>query len=106
MPAQIIDGKAIAAGIRAELRQDVEQFQQSSDLSPQLAAVLVGDDPASAVYVRNKQRACEQTGIRSVLHRLPAETSQADLLTLVAQLNEDADVHGILVQLPLATADR
>lgn len=101
MPAQIIDGKAIAAGIRSALREEVAEFQRTSGVMPQLAAVLVGDDPASAVYVRNKQRACEKTGIRSVLHRLPADTSQDELLDLVARLNQDMDVHGLLVQLPL-----
>jgi methylenetetrahydrofolate dehydrogenase (NADP+) / methenyltetrahydrofolate cyclohydrolase len=99
--AQIIDGKAVAARIRGELRRDVEEFQQKTGVVPQLAAVLVGDDPASAIYVRNKQRACAQAGIRSALHRLPVATSQTDLLSLVRQLNEDVDVHGILVQLPL-----
>lgn len=101
MPAQIIDGKAIAAGIRSELRNEVEVFQGQTGVVPRLAAVLVGDDPASAVYVRNKQRACEQAGIDSMLHRLPVDTTQQDLLNLVDRLNRDAEVHGILVQLPL-----
>ncbi|MEX0702949.1 MAG: bifunctional 5,10-methylenetetrahydrofolate dehydrogenase/5,10-methenyltetrahydrofolate cyclohydrolase, partial [Planctomycetales bacterium] len=70
-------------------------------VTPHLAAVLIGDDPASAVYVRNKERACAQAGLKSTLHRLPADTSQARLLELIAELNAAADVHGILVQLPL-----
>ncbi|MEW4489671.1 bifunctional methylenetetrahydrofolate dehydrogenase/methenyltetrahydrofolate cyclohydrolase FolD [Thalassoglobus sp. JC818] len=99
--AQIIDGKGVASRLREELAQKVAEFQQSKQVQPHLAAVLVGDDPASAVYVRNKQRACEKAGIRSTLHRLPAETSQSELLELVHSLNEQSDVHGILVQLPL-----
>ena len=101
MAATIIDGKAIAATIREELAVDVAAFHADSGITPHLAAVLVGDDPASAVYVRNKQRACEKTGIASTLHRLDADTSQDQLLDLVNQLNADADIHGILCQLPL-----
>ena len=101
MAATIIDGKAIAATIREELAVDVAAFHADSGITPHLAAVLVGDDPASAVYVRNKQRACEKTGIASTLHRLDADTSQDQLLDLVNQLNADTDIHGILCQLPL-----
>ena len=101
MTAQIIDGKAIAARIRQELAAQVETYVASGGSRPHLAAVLVGDDPASAVYVRNKERACQQAGMLSTLHRLPASTTQEELLTLVQQLNSDASVHGILVQLPL-----
>jgi len=101
MTATIIDGKAIAERIRASLREEVESFKAATGVTPHLAAVLVGDDPASAVYVRNKQRACAQTGMQSTLHRLSAETAEAELLDLVGNLNEDASVHGILVQLPL-----
>lgn len=101
MTATIIDGKAIAAKIRVSLGEEVESFKAETGVTPHLAAVLVGDDPASAVYVRNKQRACDQTGMQSTLHRLSAETSESELLALVRQLNEDASVHGILVQLPL-----
>jgi methylenetetrahydrofolate dehydrogenase (NADP+)/methenyltetrahydrofolate cyclohydrolase len=101
MTATIIDGKAIAAKIRASLGEQVESFKAETGVTPHLAAVLVGDDPASAVYVRNKQRACDQTGMQSTLHRLSAETSEAELLALVRNLNDDASVHGILVQLPL-----
>ncbi len=99
--ATLIDGKAIAAEFRAKLATQVADFTAETQVTPHLVAILVGDDPASAVYVRNKERACEKVGIRSTLHRLPAETSQADLLDLVQSCNQAADVHGILVQLPL-----
>lgn len=99
--AQIIDGKAIAQQIRDELSVEVVEFIQNNSVVPCLAAVLVGDDPASQVYVRNKRRACEHVGIDSQLHRLPADTSQDELMQLVAKLNKDESVHGILVQLPL-----
>jgi len=101
MSASIIDGKAIAADIRSQLAEDVTDFHSTSGIRPHLAAVLVGDDPASAVYVRNKQRACDQAGIRSTLHRLGQNTSQTELLDLVAGLNADSDTHGVLIQLPL-----
>lgn len=101
MTATIIDGKAVAARIRAELTEDVADFERQTSITPHLAAVLVGDDPASAIYVRHKRRACEKTGVKSTLHKLPAETAENELLDLVAQLNDAGDVHGILVQLPL-----
>ncbi|MBN2580431.1 MAG: bifunctional 5,10-methylenetetrahydrofolate dehydrogenase/5,10-methenyltetrahydrofolate cyclohydrolase [Pirellulales bacterium] len=101
MPATILDGKALAEKIRAEVAEEVETFVQSGGMIPCLAAVLVGDDPGSQVYVRNKQRACEKAGIRSILHKLSAETTAAELLDLVDRLNRDPAVHGILVQLPL-----
>lgn len=101
MTARILDGKAISAEIREEIAADVAAFTKQHRVTPCLAAVLVGDDPASEVYVRNKRRACEKAGLESQLHRLPAETSEADLLARVGQLNEDHRVHGILVQLPL-----
>ncbi len=93
----IIDGAAVAKRIRAELAQQV----LGEKLSPGLAVVLVGEDPASQVYVRNKSRAASEAGIESWQHTLPAETTQAELLALVDNLNKDAKVHGILVQLPL-----
>jgi len=99
--AQIIDGKAIAAKFRETIAEDVAALREDTSIVPHLAAVLVGDDPASAVYVRNKQKACDKAGIQSTLHRLPETTSQDELLRLIGQLNEDASVHGILVQLPL-----
>ena len=101
MPAQIIDGKAVAARMTAEIAADSAAFQHSTGVIPHLTAVLVGDDPASAVYVRNKQRACEKAGLKSSLHRLPIDTTEAQLLDLVEDLNGDSTVHGILVQLPL-----
>ncbi len=101
MAARIIDGKGIAASLRAELAGEVPSFTATTGVTPQLAAVLVGDDPASAIYVRNKQRACEAAGIKSTLHRLGADATQDELLRLIGDLNRDAAVHGILVQLPL-----
>ncbi|QDU90837.1 Tetrahydrofolate dehydrogenase/cyclohydrolase [Pirellulimonas nuda] len=99
--ATIIDGKRIAAEMRGELAAKVAGFASEAGYAPCLAAVLVGDDPASAVYVRNKGRSCKEVGITSRLIRLPAETTQAELLGLVHELNADPQVHGILVQLPL-----
>ena len=101
MAAAIIDGKAVAADLRLTLAEDVSKFVEATNVQPHLAALLVGEDPASAVYVRNKQRACDKAGIRSTLHRLPAEITEEGLLTLITQLNDDPTVHGILVQLPL-----
>jgi methylenetetrahydrofolate dehydrogenase (NADP+)/methenyltetrahydrofolate cyclohydrolase len=101
MAARIIDGKQLAAGIRAETAQHVRAFAEQTGRPPGLAAVLVGDNPASAIYVRNKRKACEEVGIASSLHHLPAATSQAELLHLLDQLNNDPAVSGILVQLPL-----
>lgn len=101
MSAEIMDGKAIASEIQKEIAQEVEQFTTETGVQPCLAAVLVGDDPASQVYVRNKERACERVGIASQMHRLSSETTQQELLSLIRELNEDMSVHGILVQLPL-----
>lgn len=100
MTARLIDGKALAASVRAGLIPRVEALAARGK-RPGLAVILVGDDPASVVYVRNKVRACEQTGIRSWFEHLPARTSEAELLARIAAMNADADVHGILVQLPL-----
>ncbi|HHT43288.1 MAG TPA: bifunctional methylenetetrahydrofolate dehydrogenase/methenyltetrahydrofolate cyclohydrolase FolD [Firmicutes bacterium] len=100
MTAKIIDGKAIAKEIRAELAKQVAELT-AQGRTPGLTVVLVGDNPASKVYVRSKQRACEEIGINSTVHRLPEETTQAELLALIDQLNADDTVHGILVQLPL-----
>jgi len=101
MAARLIDGKQISAFERSSVATDTAEFTARTAIVPQLAAVLVGDDPASHVYVRNKERACEKCGLKSTLHRLTEDTTQAQLLDLVRQLNEDSDVHGILVQLPL-----
>ncbi len=101
MTAAILDGKALAEEIRGETAQQVSEFISSKGAVPCLAAVLVGENPASEVYVRNKRKACEKAGIESQLHRLSPQTTEAELLRLVEQLNRDAKVHGILVQLPL-----
>jgi methylenetetrahydrofolate dehydrogenase (NADP+)/methenyltetrahydrofolate cyclohydrolase len=99
--AQIIDGKQMAANVRAEVAEGVAALRAAHGVQPGLAAVLVGDDPASAVYVRNKGIACEEAGMFSKTFHLPAATSQDELLALVGELNADARFHGILVQLPL-----
>ena len=101
MAAVLLDGKALAQTMQAEIAAEVAQLVQGRGVRPGLAAVLVGDNPASQIYVRNKQRACEKVGIASWLHHLPASTGQEELLALVARLNADPAVHGILVQLPL-----
>ena len=101
MPAEILDGKAIAKQIQAETKQKVADFVASGGPQPKLAAVLVGEDPASQVYVRNKERACKRAGIASELVRMPAETTTEQLLAKVNELNADAAISGILVQLPL-----
>jgi len=98
--AQLIDGKAIAAQVRSEVARAVKELAPTG-LVPGLTVVRVGDDPASAVYVRGKRKDSEEVGFRSVEHHLPATASQAAILALVAKLNDDALVHGILVQLPL-----
>ncbi|MGI9861205.1 bifunctional methylenetetrahydrofolate dehydrogenase/methenyltetrahydrofolate cyclohydrolase FolD [Moorella naiadis] len=100
MSAQILDGKKIAEEVRAEVKEEVARLK-AEGINPGLAVVLVGEDPASQVYVRNKHRACEEVGIYSAVYRLPAETSQDELLKLIDQLNKDPQIHGILVQLPL-----
>ncbi len=99
--AQIIDGKAVAAAVRAEVRAEVDAFRARFGRAPGLATVLVGDDPASATYVRNKRKACAECGIESIAHELPAHTSPNALLELVRTLNANAAADGILVQLPL-----
>ncbi len=104
MTAELLDGKRIAAEIRDEVATEVQLFTEAGGPQPCLTAVLVGDDPASQVYVRNKGRACEKAGIEGRTLRLPADASQDQLLKLVGQLNDDAAVHGILVQLPLPSA--
>ncbi|WP_428029050.1 bifunctional methylenetetrahydrofolate dehydrogenase/methenyltetrahydrofolate cyclohydrolase FolD [Ancylobacter sp.] len=98
---RLIDGKAFAETMRARLKDEVAAFVDATGVTPGLAVVLVGEDPASAVYVRNKGKQTLEAGMASFEHRLPAETSQEDVLALVRALNADASVHGILVQLPL-----
>ena len=101
MPARLLDGKAIALQIRQEIAMEVETLIRDRGIVPCLAAILVGDDPASQVYVRNKEIACEKAGIQSRLFRMPASTTTSELLALLRQLNDDQKIHGILVQLPL-----
>ena len=101
MAAHLIDGKAIGAAVRAEIRDRVEEFSARTEIKPNLVTVLVGDDPASRIYVRNKGKACHEAGMLSQQIDLPATLPENDLLALVAELNADPAVHGILVQLPL-----
>ncbi|WP_226561489.1 bifunctional methylenetetrahydrofolate dehydrogenase/methenyltetrahydrofolate cyclohydrolase FolD [Salipiger thiooxidans] len=101
MTARIIDGKAFAEQVREQVAAHVARLKADHGITPGLAVVLVGEDPASQVYVRNKGRQTLEAGMQSFEHKLPAETSEADLLALVEQLNADPAVHGILVQLPL-----
>lgn len=101
MSARLIDGKALAKRIRGEVRQAVEQRVAQGRRAPGLAVVMVGDDPASEVYVSHKRNDCKEVGIASFAHDLPASTPQAELLALIDQLNADPNVDGILVQLPL-----
>src|SRR4051812_24173368 len=97
----LLDGKKLAATMQAEMEGEVRALAQTHGRKPGLAAVLVGENPASQKYVRNKRKACEKIGMASWLHELPKTTTQAQLLDLVHQLNNDPQVHGILVQLPL-----
>ena len=99
--AQVLDGRAISNQIKEELAVEVAEFIRNNAIVPCLAAVLVGDDPASQVYVRNKRRSCEKVGIDSQLHTLDADTSEEELLELTTRLNKSNEVHGILIQLPL-----
>ena len=96
-----IDGRAIAKRLKARLKQEVSELVEAHQCTPTLAVVLVGEDPASSIYVANKIRSCERVGIRSIAHRLSAETTQRELTELVKGLNDDPEVDGILVQLPL-----
>jgi methylenetetrahydrofolate dehydrogenase (NADP+)/methenyltetrahydrofolate cyclohydrolase len=101
MSATVIDGKAVAARIRAQVAEEVEAFTSETGRTPGLATVLVGDDPGSAVYVSNKQRASAEVGMRAIDERLPAEASFEEVSVLLARLNDDPDVSGVLLQLPL-----
>ena len=98
---EIIDGKKVSEHIRAQIADGVEKLKSETGVTPGLAAVLVGDDPASEIYVRNKRKACANAGMYSEEHKLPAETTEQELLNLVDRLNNDPKIHGILVQLPL-----
>jgi methylenetetrahydrofolate dehydrogenase (NADP+)/methenyltetrahydrofolate cyclohydrolase len=99
--ARVIDGKAVAAAVRERVRGEVAAFEAETGRAPSLVTVIVGDDPASEIYVRNKHRACEEAGMRSDHHGLGGETSEQELLELVARLGSDDEVDGILVQLPV-----
>ena len=99
--ATIIDGKAVAKEVQQRIKEDVEGLERRWNMAPGLAVVLVGDDTASHIYVRNKEKACKEVGIKSFEHFLPATISERELLALVHQLNKDKHIHGILVQLPL-----
>ncbi|HEX5983679.1 MAG TPA: bifunctional methylenetetrahydrofolate dehydrogenase/methenyltetrahydrofolate cyclohydrolase FolD [Solirubrobacterales bacterium] len=101
MAARVIDGKAVAATVRERVKVDVAAYEQEAGRVPALATVLVGDDPASEIYVRNKRRTCEEVGMRSVHHGIEAGIKEEELLDLVRELGEDDDIDGILVQLPL-----
>jgi methylenetetrahydrofolate dehydrogenase (NADP+)/methenyltetrahydrofolate cyclohydrolase len=101
MSARRIDGKAKAAEMSARITAEAEALSADHGIKPGLAVVIVGEDPASQVYVRNKKRTAENCGFHSLQHALPAETTQEDLLALIDELNADPAIHGILVQLPL-----
>lgn len=101
MPAQLIDGKALATKVKTEISHQVAQMTARGLRRPGLAVIMVGDNPASEVYVRNKRRACAESGILSVAHDLPYSTSQQELVQLIDALNRDPQIDGILVQLPL-----
>jgi methylenetetrahydrofolate dehydrogenase (NADP+) / methenyltetrahydrofolate cyclohydrolase len=99
--ARLIDGKALALGIREGIAKEVSALQAQTGIRPGLAAILVGDDPASKLYVKNKEKACDAAGIYVDEHKLPASTTQSELLALIGKVNADPKIHGILVQLPL-----
>jgi len=99
--AQIIDGKLVSKKLKEEIARCVQKMQTESGIRPGLAVILVGDDPASRIYVRNKKKACEEVGFLSREYVLPQETAQEELLSLIDRLNEDRQIHGILVQLPV-----
>lgn len=101
MVAKIIDGKAIAAKIRNTIRDQITALKKRGGCAPKLAVIVIGEDPASLIYVQNKHKACQEVGIESVNYSFPARLSQKKLVALIEQLNNDSSVHGILVQLPL-----
>ncbi len=101
MGARLIDGKALALGIREGIAKEVSALHAQTGIRPGLAAILVGDDPASKLYVKNKEKACDAAGIYVDEHKLPASTTQSELLALIGKVNADPKIHGILVQLPL-----
>ena len=99
--AVILDGKKIAAEIRQEIKKETEKIFQEKSIKPGLAVIIVGDDPASAIYVRNKEKAAQEVGFKSVVKRYPADTTQEELLNAVDEINNDEQIHGMIVQLPL-----
>ncbi len=101
MPARILDGKTLALNVRASVTSEVERFVAETGITPGLTVILVGNSPASRVYVRNKENACKAAGMTSTILRLPADVSRAGLIESIDLLNEDRQVHGILIQLPL-----
>src|SRR6188768_3254805 len=101
MTATVLDGTAIAAAVRAEVANEVKRLTETTSVRPKLVAILVGDDPASHLYVSSKRKACAEVGIDSDTIQLPAATSEAELLARIDELNADPSVHGILQQLPL-----
>ena len=101
MQAKILDGKMVSQRVKDELREEVARLKKDKGLVPGLAVIIVGEDPASKIYVRNKKRACEEIGIHSEEYALPEETTQEELLELVERLNHKEDIHGILCQMPL-----
>jgi len=101
MSAEIISGKELSAKIRGELKMKVEEIKAAKGITPGLAVILVGDDPASSIYVNNKEKACKELGIHSEVVRLSGDTSQGELLDLIDKYNGDKNIHGLLVQLPL-----
>ena len=101
METKLIDGKAIAKAVRLEVAEEVQAIFEQDGVKPKLVVILVGEDPASQTYVKSKEKACAQAGMESESYRLPESTTEEELLTLIAQLNEDPSVNGILVQLPL-----
>ncbi len=101
MAARVLDGKALAQRVRQEVAAEVARLKEQAGVVPGLTVVLVGDDPASRVYVRNKQNACREAGMNGTIERMPSDTPQAVLIETIDRLNADPRVHGILVQLPL-----
>lgn len=99
--ATIIDGKAVSANLRGQIKNESADFEKKTGVKPGLAVIIVGEDPASQIYVRNKGKACEEVGFYSEIHRLPEQTTEEELLSLVHSLNENDKIHGILVQSPL-----
>ena len=105
MPARIIDGKEVAARVRAEVARDVAELRERTGRAPGLATILVGDDPASAVYVANKRKACAEVGITDHHHHLSADVTQTEVGAAIEACNRDPDVSGILLQLPVPEPD-